>query len=334
MNIEVVEPGLQTLLQDEGRWGWQHEGVPVGGAMDGWSHRLANLLVGNAADEATLEILLKGPTLRFECAARIAVTGAELGPVVDGRPVPSMQALDLPAGAVLGFGAREAGLRAYLAVAGGFDLAPVLGSRSTYARGGFGGLDGRALRAGDRLPLRRAAPPHAGSRPLAADLLAMLPDPAPDACATLAVLAGEHWGAFSPEAQQSFLSQDWRIGAQSDRMGYRLQGRALAPARMDEMLSEGVAFGTVQLPPDGQPIVLMADRHGTGGYPKIAHVAAVDLPMLAQLAPGQRVRFELVTLDLAQALIEDRERRLQRLRLALLGANDGGEPAATEETRR
>lgn len=324
MTVTVIEPGLQTQLQDEGRWGWQRDGVPVGGAMDAWSHRLANLLAGNAEDEATLEILMTGPRLRFDQDAVIALTGADLPASLDGQAVPMHRRIPVPAGAVLAFGRRRAGLRAYLAVAGGFDVPVVLGSRSTYVRGGFGGLQGRALRPGDVLPLRPSAAPAGAGRTEAApalppDLVPALPDPAPDACATVAVLRGEHWDLFDAATRQALLAQAWRIGSQSDRMGYRLSGTALQRAPGEELLSEGVGFGTVQVPPDGQPIVLMAERQSTGGYPKIAHVASVDLPMLAQLAPGQRVRFELVSLDLAQALIEDRERRHAQLRRVLLG---------------
>jgi antagonist of KipI len=330
MSLTVLHPGLQTQLQDEGRWGWQSDGVPVGGAMDTWSHRLANGLAGNASDEATLEILMQGPQLRFDAPACIAITGADLSPTVNGQALPQQRRVWLAAGAELRFGRRTAGLRAYLAVGGGLDVPAVLGSRSTYARGGFGGWQGRALQAGDVLPLRPgglmapeidAAIGFLAAPALALELLSPLPDPAPTACATVAVVAGEHWQAFTPAAQQAFLAQRWRVGPQSDRMGYRLQGQSLAPAVMGELLSEGVAFGTVQVPPDGQPIVLMAERQSTGGYPKIAHVASVDLPLLAQLAPGQHLRFELISLDMAQALLEDRERQAQRLRLALLSAD-------------
>ncbi|MBQ0960977.1 biotin-dependent carboxyltransferase family protein [Ideonella sp. 4Y11] len=312
--IEVLDPGLQTQLQDSGRWGWQADGVPVGGAMDGWSHRVANLLVGNAGDEATLEILLQGPRLRFARAAYIALVGAELPLTLDGQAVPAGRRLLVPAGAVLACGRARAGLRAYLAVQGGFDVPPVLGSRSTYVRGGFGGWQGRALQAGDRLPLG----PAAAEPPITAglDTTPTLPDPAQTE--RVLVVPGEHWEAFPAAERAAFLATAWRVGPQSDRMGYRLQGPALGAPALGELLSEGVAFGTVQVPPDGQPIALMAERQSTGGYPKIAHVAAVDLPLLAQMAPGQRLRFELISTDRAQALLEDRERTLAQLRRTLL----------------
>lgn len=332
--ITVLKPGMLTQVQDEGRWGWQADGVPVGGAMDTWAHRVANLLVGNTGagdDAATLEILMSGPRLRFEVAATVALTGADLSPTVDGQPVPMGRRLRLRAGAELAFGRRVAGARACLAVAGGLDLPPVLGSRSTFARGGFGGWQGRALRAGDVLPLRTPtaaaaavaddpSAPFTLGPPCPLDLLTHLPAPEPEACTRVLAVAGEHWPTFSPAAQHAFLAQTWRIGGASDRMGYRLQGppgTALPKPDLGEMLSEGVALGTVQVPPDGQPIVLMAERQSTGGYPRIAHVASVDLSLLAQLMPGQALRFELVGLDRAQALLEDRERHFQRLRQAL-----------------
>lgn len=313
--IEVLHPGLQTQLQDSGRWGWQADGVPVGGAMDGWSHRMANLLVGNAGDEATLEILLQGPRLRFGRDCCIALVGAELPLTLDGQPVPAGQRLLVPAGATLACGRARAGLRAYLAVQGGFDVPPVLGSRSTYVRGGFGGWQGRALQAGDRLPL---GPAGATLPPITArlDTTPTLPDPAQ--IETVLAVPGEHWEAFPADVRSAFMATAWRIGPQSDRMGYRLQGPALGAPALGELLSEGVAFGTVQVPPDGQPIVLMAERQSTGGYPKIAHVAAVDRPLLAQMAPGQRLRFEIIDTDRAQALLEDRERTLAQLRRTLL----------------
>lgn len=323
--IEVLHPGLQTQVQDAGRWGWQADGVPVGGAMDGWSHRVANLLVGQTEDAATLEILLQGPRLRFTQAACIALTGAELSPTLDGQPLPMGRRLWVAAGSTLAFGRRQAGLRACLAVAGGLDVPLVLDSRATYARGGFGGWQGRALQAGDRLPIGRAAaraPEGLAQGFIAApapalDLLAPLPDPSPQAITRMLVVEGDHWSAFAAADRQAFLAQTWRIGPQSDRMGYRLQGPALGAPALGELLSEGVTFGTVQLPPDGQPIVLMAERQSTGGYPRIAHIASVDLPLLAQCAPGQRLRFERIGLDAAQAMLLDRERHFRRLRQAL-----------------
>lgn len=304
MSIEVIKPGALSTFQDLGRNGYQQLGVPANGAMDERAHRLANALAGNAAAQATLEITLMGPTLRFHVPAVIAVCGADLDATLDGAPMPMNRAVPVAAGAVLAFGKRRSGLRAYLAAQGGFALTPVMGSCSTFVRGGYGGAAGKPLRKGERIALRGGVPApvrDAGSPAfpalpaLPADVLT-----APDQ--PLRIVAGREWARFSDAARHALVSEPFRIGAQSDRMGYRLEGSPLALAAPAEMLSEAVAFGTIQVPPDGQPIVLMADRQTTGGYPKIAHVCAVDLPRLAQKMPGEAVRFALIDLREAQRL--------------------------------
>lgn len=310
--VEVVRPGSLTTLQDLGRRGYQHLGVPVGGAMDEVSHRLANALVGNPATAATLEITLLGPTLRFLADALVACCGANLSMTIDGQAVPQATAVLVPAGATLQFGRRVAGLRAYLAVRGVFAADPVMGSASTYVRGGFGGHHGRALRKGDTLLLRASdssAPPRSPQAIAAtATLLAAMDDPGP-----IRVLRGREWDEFTAAAQSGWLAEDWRISPQSDRMGYRLEGPALARVAARDILSEAVAFGTVQVPPDGQPIVLMADRQTTGGYPRIAQVATVDLPRLAQRVPGEYLRFAEIGIEAAQQLLIERSRLLDDL---------------------
>jgi urea carboxylase len=298
--IEVIKPGALSTFQDLGRIGYQQLGVPANGVMDERAHRLANALVGNAQDSATLEITLMGPTLRFHAATAIAVCGADLDASIDGTPLPTAQACVVPAGATLSFGKRKCGLRAYLAVAGGFALDPVMNSHSTFVRGGYGGAQGKPLRKADMIALRAPRGSLPATQPqaqFAAGIMA-----APDA--PLRVVRGREWDAFTEEAHAAFTSTDFRIGAQSDRMGYRLEGPALALSSPREMWSEAVAFGTIQVPPDGQPIVLMADRQTTGGYPKIAHVCAVDLSRLAQRMPGESVRFTVVTLAEAQRLAQ------------------------------
>lgn len=310
--VEVVRPGSLTTLQDLGRHGYQHLGVPVGGAMDEVSHRLANALVGNPAASATLEITLLGPTLRFQADALVACCGANLSMTIDGQAVPHATAALVPAGATLQFGRRAAGLRAYLAVRGGFSADPVMGSASTYVRGGFGGHHGRALRKGDTLLLRTSdpSPPQRSAQALAAAtaLLAAMDDPGP-----IRVLRGREWDEFTATAQAAWLAEGWRISPQSDRMGYRLEGPALARTAARDILSEAVAFGTVQVPPDGQPIVLMADRQTTGGYPRIAQVATVDLPRLAQRVPGEYLRFAEIGIEAAHQLLIERSHLLDDL---------------------
>ena len=317
-NINVIKPGVQSQLQDLGRFGFQDLGVPVCGVMDEWSHRVANLLAGNVRDEATLEIVLMGPTLVFEEATQIAIRGADLSPRLNGEPVSMQQRIEVPAGGQLEFGRRVSGLRTYLAVHGGFDVEPVMGSRSTYVRGGFGGFQGRALRKGDVLSMADvpASPPSP-----ATDVDNPLPSNDPMEVTTVRVIAGEHWSLFSSEMQALFEAVTYKINPQSDRMGYRLDGPALHRLDAVELISEAMSFGTIQVPSDGQPIVLMAERHSAGGYPKIAHVISVDLPLMAQLAPQQQLRFELISLASAHSLYLQREQTIAQLRQTL-GVNE------------
>ena len=304
MTIKVLKPGLLSTFQDTGRHGFQHWGVPVAGVMDEDAHALCNLLVGNPRSFTSLEVTLLGPTLCFQAKALIAIAGADLGAAIDGLAFkPGTSRLVSP-GSVLSFGKRQYGARCYLAVSGGFLLPPVLSSGSTYSRGGFGGLRGRALEAEDEIPIAssfcnpRLAPPlilgHYGA---AAD-------------GPIRVLAGREWSDFCPQSREDFLTHPYKLTAASDRMGYRLEGELLALGTPKELLSESVDFGTVQVPPSGNPLILMADRQTTGGYPRIAQVASVDLPRLAQLLPGDEVRFALIDLDSAHHLLLDRARAL------------------------
>jgi antagonist of KipI len=322
MTIEVLKPGVLSTLQDLGRAGFQRFGVPVSGAMDEWSHRVANLLVGNPAGEATLEITLMGPSLRFTEPALIAIAGADLSPRIGGHAVPHGTPVLVRAGSQLDFGRRIAGLRSYFAVHAGFAVAPVMDSKSTYVRGGFGGFEGRALRKGDVLSIASASvdPVYpslvaklAGSaQPFVAldDPQKVCTAPAAGSPKTLRVTIGQQWDAFTAEAQQALREAEFRLSPQSDRMGLRLEGPKLALREPVEMISEAVAFGTIQVPPDGNPIILMADRQTTGGYPKIASVASVDLPLLAQMLPQQSLRFASIPLEDAQQLYLAREQAL------------------------
>ncbi len=297
--IEVVKPGALSTFQDLGRHGFQQLGVPANGVMDEQAHRLANALVGNLQADATLEITLMGPLLRFPVDTAVAVCGADLEAAIDGTRLPVGQPAVVPAGGTLSFGKRRNGLRAYLAVGGGFDVEPVMQSRSTFVRGGYGGAQGKPLRKGEFIFLRA---PRATLPTLSVDVSDLAQTASRASDASIRVVRGREWDAFTPAAQSEFTETEYRIGAQSDRMGYRLEGPALALRSKLEMLSEAVAFGTIQVPPDGQPIVLMADRQTTGGYPKIGHVCAVDLPRLAQHMPGERIRFQVISIEEAQRL--------------------------------
>jgi len=307
--VEVIRPGLLTTVQDLGRRGHRASGLPLSGAMDSFALRAANLLVGNTEDEAGLEVTLLGPELAFSADVIIAVCGAEF------EGVPAWRTLRVPAGGRIRFGECRSGCRAYIAIAGGLDAPPVLGSRSTYLRATLGGFQGRSLRQGDRIGLRapgaetaRRASAHAGSQRLSPGIL-----PAYASAATLRVVRGAQAGYFGT----GLCDAEFQISAQSDRMGLRLAGPSLALNRADDLVSSAVAPGTVQVPPDGRPILLMADAQTIGGYPQAAHVIGPDLPLAAQLRPGDRVRFREVALEEAHQLAAARERELAYLRAGL-----------------
>jgi len=314
--MTVLKPGMLSTFQDLGRIGYQHLGVPVGGAMDARAHRLANLLVGNDANTATLEITLLGPQLRFDAPACFAITGADLTATLNGQAAALNRPLVARAGDVLAFGARRQGVRVYLAVHGGWQLDAVMASASTNLRSRFGGWQGRALQKTDVVPL---------GTPLAANKLDALSAalwqeriylPGTLGLAprrSFRIIPGPHWSAFTAESQRALQQHPYRIGTASDRMGYRLEGPTLALNAPLQIISEGIGAGTIQVPADGAPIVLAADRQTTGGYPKIAHIASVDLPQLAQCAPGEHLRFNLITLAAAQALNAQRQAAFARM---------------------
>jgi antagonist of KipI len=283
--LVVRAAGLLTTVQDLGRWGYQAVGVPVGGAMDTESHRVANALVGNDAAAASLEITLSGPELEATGPLTVAVAGADIDVTIAGRLSPPPLVAQVFPGQTIRFGRRHAGARAYLAVAGGFDTPPVLGSRAADLRGGFPGLAGRAIRAGDRLPVGVAL-----GKPIDLALAPLCRRPVRGGGAALRVLQGPHGerdGLFDRLCADAFV-----VSRQSDRMGYRLEGRTLAMPPRGDLVSMPTVNGTVQVLPDGTPILLMADRQTTGGYAQAAVVIGADLALAGQLAPGDRVRFE------------------------------------------
>lgn len=286
MTIRVAEPGLLTTVQDRGRWGSQDLGVPVAGPMDEVSHRVANLVVGNPPDCATLEVTLVGPTLEFFADTIFAVAGAEFELRLDTQSVPANTACRGGRGSRLRFGKRGTGARAYLAVAGGIDVPPVLGSRSTDLASGLGGLGGRALREGDHLDVGRLRRQASGAPRVA-------PLALPSGGATVRVIPGPDGDRFGRRALEVFGQVRFTLGPESNRMGYRLRGPSVELAKTAPFLSCATPVGTIQVPPSGQPILLMADRQTTGGYAKIATVISADVPVAGQLAPGDWVAFQV-----------------------------------------
>lgn len=328
MILRVVKPGLFTTVQDLGRFGLQHVGVVPGGAMDPVSHAVANALVGNEDGAATLEITVRGPVLEFAHAALVALQGAEFAATVDGHPVPRGRPVLVGRGAILDCGPVRLGCRAYLAVAGGIAVPEVLGSRSTYVTAGFGGFEGRALKAGDRVPLADGADNLSLARGAKLGLrgkriLESVTWRAPDLTLThepeirVHALEGRHTELFDAPAIDAFFGAQWKVLPDSNRMGFRLGGPPLARAVPGDILSEATCLGTVQVPADGAPIVLMADHQTTGGYAKIAEVASADIPRLAQAMPGSLVRFGRVDLAIADALRGVQEHHLASLKRTL-----------------
>jgi len=296
--IEVIKPGLFTTIQDQGRRGYQADGVGISGAMDSLALAAGNLLVGTPEGAAGLEMTILGPTLRFTRETLFTVTGADLAPRLNGCPLANWTAHLAPPGSILSFGGRQSGVRAYLAVAGGIDVSVVMGSRSTYLLGRFGGLEGRPLKAQDRLPL---GSPAQASKSLEGSVFPANLRPPYRKNPRLRAVLGPFQDFFSAEGLAAFLSEEYLITPNSDRMGYRLQGKAITRQKTGELITCGVANGTIQIPPNGQPIILLADRQTIGGYPVIATVIHADLPLVAQGAPGDPLRFAAVSPDEGRA---------------------------------
>ena len=292
----VADPGLLTTVQDLGRFGHQRVGVPPSGPMDRVAFLVANRLVGNPDGAAAFECTIKGPRLEVRQAATVAVAGAPMGFTVNGQAAAPWTAVAVRPGDVIGFQMASAGCRAYLAVAGGIDVPPALGSRATYLRGRLGGMGGRALQKGDALPVGAAAGAAREGR--------MVPEarrppyPAERECR---VILGPQDDRFTAEGIRAFLEGVYDVTPQADRMGYRLNGPEIPHVRGHDIVSDGIPLGGIQVPGERQPIVLLVDRQTTGGYTKIATVIGVDIGAIGQTRPGHRVRFRRVTLAEAHA---------------------------------
>ncbi|MBA3891077.1 MAG: biotin-dependent carboxyltransferase family protein [Gemmatimonadaceae bacterium] len=309
--IRVLRAGAYTTVQDRGRRGWQRDGVPVGGAMDDAALRLANALVNNPPNAAVLEATLRGPTLAFEVDSYVAITGADMDARIDDRRLATWWAAPIRAGQTLTLDMSRAGCRSYIAIQGGIDVPVVLGSRSTYVRAALGGLDGRALKRGDMLSVMS---PGAEGPSLSRGIDIRHLDLQRE---VVRMIDGPHLERLDRTSRRALFSAPFAMRPESDRMGLRLAGPRLILASGDEPLSAGVAVGSVQLPPSGDPIVLMADRQTIGGYPRLGDVATVDLPILAQMRPGESIRFEQVGAAEAEVLYLAREHEMERIELFL-----------------
>ncbi|RRR71303.1 MAG: biotin-dependent carboxyltransferase family protein [Candidatus Viridilinea halotolerans] len=300
MHIHVISPGLLTTIQDSGRPAARRYGVPPSGAMDMFALAVANRLIGNPSDAAALELTAGGALLEFLRPTLVALTGADLGATLNGRHLAPWQAALLDRGTTLHFRGRQAnwGARAYLALAGGIAAPTLLGSRSTYLAGGFGGLEGRALRPGDQLATY--ASPH--SRwPWVGTEWPCHARPLYGHTPTLRFLPGPHYAALTPAAREALSQTTLRVGAAANRIGYRLDGLRLSFSQQLSLPSFGVIAGAIQVPPDGTPILLMAEAQTIGGYPVVAIVIAPDLPLAAQILPGDQLRLAPTTMRAARA---------------------------------
>ena len=322
MSVKVIKPGLATTVQDLGRPGYYHLGLPIGGAMDRLALRAANLLVGNDEGAAALEAVFAGPTLEFERDGRVAVTGAEMPLKIDGVEQPGWTALAIKAGQVLSFGYLKAGARIYIAFAGGIDVPLVLGSRSTYTIGAMGGFEGRALAPGDRLAIG-PMPAGRNGRSLAPALRRALGSPA-----ELRTLPGIYWHRLTAAAGAGFFADEWKVAPEADRIGYRFRGgRPLefvpreqpfgAGANPSNIVDSSYAYGAIQVPGGLEPIVLHRDAVSAGGYFSLGVVISADMDLIGQMQPNLPTRFVKVDLDQALAARADQAKQLERVRAAL-----------------
>jgi biotin-dependent carboxylase-like uncharacterized protein len=297
-HLRIEAGGLLSTLQDQGRYGFQQFGVSAAGAVDQTSLAIANALVGNPLPTAAIEMTLSGPSLTVEAElCRVAIAGAELRLAINGEPAQTFTAYDLRRGDRLETGVARSGMRAYLAVAGGFDVAPTLGSLSTHARSQLGGPDGRGrpLQAGDRLPLREG-------QERAGELLSLPERLRPAFAGPIRVVLGPQDDAFTHAGIETFLSGEFRVSAKTDRMGCQLEGPPIEHRDGFNIISDGIMNGSIQVPGHGRPIILLADRQTTGGYPKIATVISPDLAKMAQRRPGEVIRFERVSPEDAEVI--------------------------------
>ena len=309
--ITVINGGLLTTVQDLGRYGYQRYGVPVSGAMDQYSMRIANILVGNNEGSAVLEITLLGPTLVFSSKTRVALTGSDLGATVNGNPIGSWRSIDIPKGSTLSFTGGTSGTRAYLAILGGIDVVKTMGSRSTSIRESIGGYEGRSLEKGDRIKTFRSI----SNLPLitvSKQHIYNYSDIQP-----VRVILGPQQEMFTQNGIDTFLSESYEISNDSNRIGIRLVGPKISHKVSADIISDGTTFGSIQIPGDGMPIILMADRGTTGGYAKIATVITADLWKVSQVLPGNSLTFKSITAGKAVAIYRKREAEIRNLKVLI-----------------
>lgn len=309
MGIRVIKGGMLTTIQDMGRTGYQSQGFSVAGVMDVRSFQIANLLLDNPENEAVIEFTLIGPTLEFTSDTIIAITGGDFGPTINGEPAPMYTAIYMHKGDILKFGSAKTGARGYVAFSSYLKIPVVMGSRCTNLKSRIGGFKGRKLQDGDYILFRikRRYLPFFLSRHLK-------PEDFSQEETTLRVVMGTQDYMFSKQGIETFLSNEYVVTSEFDRMGCRLEGPYIAPKTTSDMISDGIAFGSIQVPSHGKPIILLADRQTTGGYAKIATVISADIPKLVQRKTDHKIRFVPVTVEEAQEIYAEEIKKMDALR--------------------
>lgn len=315
MDVEVLHAGMFTTVQDLGRSYYQQFGVPFGGAMDKNALRLINMLVGNEENEAGLEMTILGPKLLIKKTTLLAIGGADMEPLLNGERIPLWRPILAEEGSMLCFGKVKSGCRAYVTFAGGIHIERTMGSKSTYIRAAIGGIEGRMLKKGDCFQIgtysemanRFIQDLQKDERIKTKWVISNSVLPKYKKHPKLRVITDFEYDQFIEESRKAFFTKEYKVSNYADRMGYRVEGEVLNRIEEKEILSSPVTFGTIQVPNGGQPIILMADRQTTGGYPRMGNIISVDLPLLAQLKPGDYVSFEKITLEEAEQLYIEQE---------------------------
>lgn len=306
--IKIIKPGMFTTIQDKGRWGYQRFGIPVAGTMDDFATRVANILVGNAEYSAVLESTFLGPEIIFDCDEIISITGADMNPKINGEPVLMWTSLLIKERDILSFSRAVSGVRSYIGFSRGLNVPEIMGSKSTFTRGVLGGYEGRKLAGGDEIKLGNRDLCSSGSY-LPSEFI-----PTYKSEETIRVIMGPQDDYFTDEAIETFLGSKYTITHESDRMGYRLEGPKIIHKNGADIISDGIVFGSIQVPGHGSPIIMMADRATTGGYTKIATVTTPDLVSLAQMGPGNAVRFRNISLEEAHGIYKEYENRFMKIK--------------------
>ncbi|OFI06958.1 KipI antagonist [Clostridium acetireducens DSM 10703] len=301
-DLKIINAGLFTTIQDKGRIGYQQFGMSTAGAMDEFSLKVGNILLGNDEYEGALEITMVGPQIEFNTSTVIVITGANISPKLNNNSIPMWHSIKVKKGDVLSFGGAKSGCRSYICFAGGIDVPKVLGSKSTYVKAAIGGFKGRALKSGDEINLVKInkSLDHIANRTIPENFI-----PKYFKNHEIRLILGPQHESFSKEEIEKFLNSEYEISNQADRMGYRLSGPEIKHIKGADIISDGIALGSVQIPGHGMPIIMMADRQTTGGYTKIATIISTDIPVLGQAKPGDKIKFKNITIEEAHEVLRN-----------------------------